>query len=231
MEKINHKPAQDIICDIILRIKKQIKSATTYKAQRLNFETDVRLNDEYRQQSIAKLDSNYLAELGETRAFICEKLEEVAKLEEENDNILDLDVPELSETLSAISTTKGRLPELVISNIFDKFKGNYQVIVTIAAAFKEHGITLDKFNIENRLRTAREVVDGLIVDATNIETSADTSYISLSELLQNIVEWGRGRGMVWSDEFVSLGEELDSFIAKVRDDVATQNARQAMGLD
>ena len=230
MNKINHKPAQDIICDIILRIKKQVENALNYKKQKVTLETDERLNTEYREGQIKAINEKYLAELQDTRAFIAEKLEAVADLEAETENILDFDVPEFSETLTAVNTAKGKLPEAVIYGIRDKFKGNYQVMATIKAALEGFGIDLKPYKFNDYTEPAKESFARLIINAKNIETSEDTSFISLEELLNDVVYFGRCRGMVFSDDFASLPTHISDAVDKIKDDVQTQIARQAMGL-
>ena len=142
MNKINHKPAQDIICKIILRIKEQIKAAETYRQQKTTIEADTRMSREYQETRLKDLMQTYLAGLNETRSFIIENLESVAEFEEVNEKILDFDVPEFSETLAAINAAKGKLPAEVIFGIRDKFNGNYQVLLTIASVFENYGLDL-----------------------------------------------------------------------------------------
>lgn len=223
MNKINHKPAQDIICDIILRIKKQVETTETYRQKKISIEADARMSREYQEKSIQELMQTYLAALNETRAFIIEKLEKVAELEGENEKILDFDVPEFSETLAAINATKGKLPEDVIFGIRDKFNGNYQVLLTITSALENYGIDLKKYQFGDYIATAAEKLVKLIKDAENIETSEASSFISLRELLHNVVHFGECRGMIFSDDFKMLNSELET-VAK---DLL---ARQAMGL-
>ena len=230
MNKINHKPAQDIICDIIERIKKQVETALKFKAQKVNYQTDTRLAEEFRSTKIAEINSAYLAELQGTRAFIAEKLEAVAELEAETENILDFDVPEFTETLTAVNTAKGKLPEAVIYGIRDKFKGNYQVMATIKAALEGFGIDLKPYKFNDYTEPAKECIARLIINAQNIETSEDTSFINLEELLNDVVYFGRCRGMVFSDDFASLPANISGEVAKIKDDVQTQMAREAMGL-
>ena len=230
MNKINHKPAQDIICDIIIRIKKQVETALKFKAQKVNYETDTRLAEEFRSTKIAEINSAYLAELQGTRAFIAEKLEAVAELEAETENIMDFDVPEFTETLTAVNTVKGKLPEAVIYGIRDKFKGNYQVMATIKATLEGFGIDLKPYKFNDYTEPAKESIARLIINAKNIETSEDTSFISLEELLKDVVYFGRCRGMVFGDDFASLPAHVSEAVDKIKDDVKTQIARQAMGL-
>ncbi len=230
MNNINHKPAQDIICDIILRIQKQVETALKFKEQKVNYETDTRLAEEFRNTKIAEINSAYLAELQGTRAFIAEKLETVADLEAETENILDFDVPEFSETLAAVNTAKGKLPEAVIYGIRDKFKGNFQVMATIKAALEGFGIDLTPYKFNDYTEPAKESIARLLINAQNIETSEDTSFISLEGLLNDVVYFGRCRGMIFSDNFVSLATDAANGLAKVKDAVQTQIAREAMGL-
>lgn len=53
----------------------------------------------------------------------------------------------------------------------------------------------------------------MIINAENIETSDDSSFISLRDLLKDIVCFGRCRGMVFSDEFVALDPKMDDAIS------------------
>lgn len=230
MNKINHKSAQDAIADIVARIKKQIEAALSYKEQKVKYETDSRLAQEFRNAKIAEINSAYLVELQKTREFIVEKLEKVAELEKENENILDFDVPEFSETMAAINATKGKLPEAVIFGIRDKFKGNYQVMVTIRAALESFGIDLKPYKFDDYADTAQNRIAALIINAKNIETSEDTSFISLEELLNDVVYFGRCSGMDFSNDFISLKSDVAESFEKVKDAVKTQIAREAMGL-
>ena len=230
MNKINHKPAQDIICDIILRIKKQVENALNYKKQKVTLETDERLNTEYREGQIKAINEKYLAELQETRAFIAEKLGAVAEIEKENESILDFDVPEFSETMAAVNAAKGKLPEAVIYGIRDKFKGNYQVMATIKAALEGFEIDLKPYKFNDYTAPAEECISQMIINAGNIETSADTSFISLGELLDEIVYFAECRGMVFGDDFKTFDPETAGAVAEVKDAIQTQTARQAMGL-
>lgn len=223
MNKINHKPAQDIICKIILRIKEQIKAAETYRQQKTTIETDTRMSREYQETRLKDLMQTYLAGLNETRGFIIENLESIAELEEGNEKILDFDVPEFSETLAAINAAKGKLPEEVIFGIRDKFNGNYQVLLTIVSAFENWGIDLAKYKYNDYITPAAVIIVKLIADAENIETSEVSSFISLRELLHNIVHFGECRGMIFSDEFKTLDSELETVAKELL-------ARQAMGL-
>ena len=223
MNKINHKPAQDIICKIILRIKEQIKAAETYRQQKTTIEADTRMSREYQETRLKDLMQTYLAGLNETRSFIIENLESVAEFEEVNEKILDFDVPEFSETLAAINAAKGKLPAEVIFGIRDKFNGNYQVLLTIASVFENYGLDLTKYKFNDYITPAAEIIVKLIADAENIETSEVSSFISLRELLHNIVYFGECRGMVFGDDFKMLDSELED----VGKELA---ARQAMGL-
>jgi len=223
MNKINHKPAQDIICDIAIRIDKQIKAALTYKEKKVALEGDTRLSTEYREGQIRTINDAYLKELQETRAFLVEKLEAVGTIEEELENILDFDIPELSETLAALNTTQGKLPKEVIAGIRDKFKDNYQVMLTLAAALENQGYKLEDFGFDYYIHPASLILAQMIDNASNIETSADSSFISLRDLFNAVIDFGEKRGMVFGETIKKLDE-------RVADVISDYLVHEAMGL-
>ena len=223
MNKVNHKPTQDIICDVILRIKKQVSEAEAFRQKKIALETDTRMSREYQETQLSELRQSYIAGLNETKTYIIESLGKIAGIEEENEKILDFELPEFPQALASIDAVRGKLPDKIIFSIRDKFKGNHQSLLIIASALKFYGIDIEKYNFKDYITPATSKITELITDAENIEQSEVSSFISLRELLHNIVNFGECRGMIFGDDFKNLDSELEE-IAK------DLTARREMGL-
>lgn len=221
--KVNHDKTKNLIIDITDILRAQAQVAKKFRAESNTVNEDKTYSQKYKADLIAKLRENYDAKYNGTKDKITAKLEEILKIELENEEILELDVPEFANTLAAINSAQGNLPGYVIENIKINFAGQYQALSTIAAAFENYNIDLSKYGYTEYLRSAAITIEQLINKTRDIEQSEISTFISLKNLLEDVIRFGEVRGITFSENVKTLGADMD-------DEARTILARKAMGL-
>lgn len=204
--KINHEITRKNIIEITGLLRTQATVATNYINTKTAIENDENMSQKYQQESLAKQRENYIAKLCETKEKIKEKLVFILNEELKQEEILEFDVPEFSNTLSAINAAQGKLPEEIIKNIKYNFVGQYQVLLSIKAAFKQYGIELSKYGYDEYLRSAAFVIEDLINKTEDIEQSEVSTFVSLRNLFRDVIRFGEVRGLKFTDSEKDFGE-------------------------
>ena len=216
--KINHEITRKNIIEITGLLRTQATVATNYRNTKTAIENDENMSQKYQQESLAQQRENYIAKLCETKEKIKERLEIILEDELKQETILEYDVPEFSNTLAVIDATQGQLPDEVIKNIKYNFAGQYQVLLSINAAFGKYGIELSKYGYDEYLRSASAVIQELIHEAKNIEQSEVSTFVSLRNLFSDIIKFGEVRGIKFSESEKDFreghNEEADDIFAK-----------------
>lgn len=222
--KITHEKTKALVLDALELIKEQAKVAKTFKTALAEVETNQDYSELYKKEQIEKLRTGYIAKYNEAKEKISEKLNAILDAEVEQENILEFDVPEFSNTLAAINASEGKLPYEVIDNIKINFAGQYQALNTIVSALKRYGIDLSGYGYENYLKSASNYVSELQIKVENIELSKDATLFSLRDVFDEFVTFAETRGIKLSSDatlFIELSEEE-------KQDFLT---RRAMGLE
>ena len=138
------------------------------------------------------------------------------------EKILEFDTPEFSNTLAAINAAQGNLPADVINGIKLNFAGQYQALITIKSAFDRYGIDLAPYGYEEYITSAGFAIQPLISAAKNIEQDEVSTVLSLKNLFDDILKFGKVRGI----EFTPAEETFGEYDEEDRELIA----RRAMGL-
>ncbi len=219
--KVNHEQTKNIILSIVEMLKTQAQVAKKYKADLDTVTADEMISQKLKNDRIAELRNNYIAKHSELKDKVEEKLNAIISIELENEKILELDVPEFSNTLAAINAAKGHLPSEVIDSIKLNFAGQYQALLAIAAAFKNYGVELSKYGYSEYTASVKAAINPLIIQAQNIEQSETSTFISLRKLFKDVIRFGEVRGIKFSDSDKTFPFD---------DEIRTLISKQAMGL-
>lgn len=221
--KVNHEQTRGKIIEITELLKVQAVTAQNFKENSNRVLADESLSQKYQNDRIAELRENYIAKHKETKEKVIAILEEIAPLELENEKILEYDIPEFANTMSAINSTQGKLPADVMESIKLNFAGHYQVLLSIKAAFEHYEIDLTPYKYEEYVTSAASVINDMIKMAENLELSESSSFIALKQLHAKVIRFGEVRGIKFSEEERTFGS--------VSEAVSDALARQAMGLE
>lgn len=220
--KVNHEQTKNKILDICKVLRTQAAYAKRFRQESLNVTTDEMLAQKYKNDRLAELREAYNAKYNETKTRIVEILGQIAEIEHEQEKILEFDVPEFSNTIAAINAAQGKLPADVITNIKLNFAGQYQILMTIKAAFERYEIDLVPYGYEEYTTSAGFVLPGLIHKAENIEQDEISTLLSLKNLFDDVLKFGKVRGIT----FTPTEETFNEFDEEDRELLA----RRAMGL-
>lgn len=221
--KINHERTKNKILEITGLIRGQAQAATEYRQKSLNITQDETMSQNYKDEQIERLRDEYIRKYEETKQGLTKKLDEIIPLELENEAVLEFDIPEFANTMTAINAAEGNLPENVIKSIKLTFAGNYQALLSIRAAFERYGIDLEKYGYNEYTESVNTAITPLILEAENIERSEISTFISLRSLFRNVIKFGEVRGINFSESQKDFGEGYNEEAANIL-------ARQAMGL-
>lgn len=221
--KVNHDKTKNLIINITDILKTQAQVAKNFKVESDRINADKTYSQKYKADLIAKSREDYNVKYNETKDKITAKLEEILKIELKNEEILELDVPEFSNTLAAINSAQGNLPGYVIENIKINFAGQYQALSIIAAAFENYNVNLSKYGYTEYLRSADIAIEQLINKTRDIEQSEISTFISLKNLLKDVIRFGEVRGITFNENVKTLGADID-------DEARMILARKAIGL-
>lgn len=220
---INHDTTKARIIAIGNVLRAQAVYARDYKKQCVNITVDDMMTQKYKDEKLKTLRESYDAKHNETKVEIVKLLNEIAEIEAENEAVYSVDGFVLNNTLALIQTTKGDLPEEVVDGMVKTFNGNYLAARAIRAAFEAFGAEETALKFKDCTTTAYITIDALLKKAENLEYSADTTVISLRNLLNDAVRFGETRGIVFSDAEKKLGDGLDETAIEYM-------ARREMGL-
>lgn len=222
--KVNHEQTKKLIIDITDIIRAQAQVAKSFRIDRNKWDNEKTYSQEYRNDLISKLREDYNTKYNETKEAIAAKLEEILKIELENEKILELDVPEFANTLAAINSVRGKLPETVINTIKINFAGQYQALLAIAAAFENYDVDLSEYGYAEYLKSVSFAIEPLFLQAKDIEQSEVSTFVSLHKLLKDVIKFGEVRGVTFSEDTKKFGDGLDEEAKEII-------ARKAMGLE
>jgi hypothetical protein len=221
--KVNHEQTRGKIIEITELLKAQAVTAQNFKENSNKVLADESLSQKYQNDRIAELRENYIVKHKETKEKVIAILEEISPLELENEKILEYDIPEFANTMSAINSTQGKLPADVMESIKLNFAGHYQVLLSIKAAFEHYGIDLTPYKYEVYVTSAAFVINDMMKMAENLELSESSSFIALRQLHAKVIRFGEVRGIKFSPDEKTFGS--------ISEDVSDALARQVMGLE
>lgn len=221
--KVNHEQTKNKIFDIAGLLREQARYAKAYRQNTQKLLDDKTLAEDYKNNEIAKLRTAYIAKYNDTKTKVVEKLNEIIPLELENEAILEFDIPEFANTMSAINSAQGKLPAEVMESIKLNFAGHYQVLNSIKAAFERYEIDLTPYGYEKYTTRAEFAIRDLITSAENIEQDEVSTIVSLNQLFNAIIHFGEVRGIEFTENAKTFGDGVD-------DEVRDILARRAMGL-
>ena len=219
--KVNHDETKGIILSIVEMLKTQVQVAKKYKADSDAVTADEMISQKLKNERIAELRDNYIAKHRELKDKVEEKLNAIIPIELENEKILELDVPEFSNTLAAINTSKGHLPSEVIESIKLNFAGQYQALLAIKSAFERYEVDLKPWKYDEYTASVNYAIKPLIIQAQNLEQSEASTSISLRKLFKDVIRFGEVRGIKFSDSDKTFPFD---------DEIRTSALKKAMGL-
>lgn len=221
--KVNHEQTKRLIIDIVGILREQAHNTQNYRKSRDDVLSDENTSDSYKHEKIQAMCENYLAGLEKTKEMVSDKLNTILEIESENDDILEYDIPEFANTLSAINSAHGKLPPSVMGHIKLNFAGHYQVLKTIVAAFEHYEIDIKQYSYDEYIENANSQIAILLEKASNLEQSEISGVLALKKLCNDVIHFGELRGLEFTDSEKSFGVEIDDAAAEIL-------ARSAMGL-
>lgn len=198
---INHDKTKDKIRDICKALKTQAAEVDRYKTEYLKVIDDKTYTQEAKNNKLEQMRLYYIGKLSDTKQAINEYLEAIRTEETENEKILQLDVPEYTNTLSAFAALPGGfVPEETLELTLKKFAGQRQLLLTLIQPLTyEKGSDMDKL-IRKYTQSIDEALYPLIEQTKNLELSPDSSHFSLYNLYKAVLEFGELHNVIFSDE-------------------------------
>lgn len=204
--KVNHENTRINILKITELLKKLAGAATKYINDKLAVEMNDTISQKYQQEQIEELRVNYLSLLQQTKKEIREILDIITEYENEQDKIIEFDVPEYINTIATINATKGELPENVIKNIKYNFAGQYNNLISIKALFDLYDVNVLNYGYAEYVKSAKDALSEIDIMAKNIETSEQSIFIDLRKIFTSIITFGEVRGIKFADVEKDFGE-------------------------
>lgn len=220
--RVNHEQTKRLILNIVDMLRNQAQTAKKFKGDSDVLIADNRMSQEFKNERIEELRNNYNAKYNEIKEKVEEKLNAIIPIELENEKILEFDVPEFANTLAVINAAQGKLPSDIIEGIKLNFAGQYQALLAIKATFERYEVDLSAWNFEEYTTSAGFAIQSLITQASNIEQSEVSTFISLQKLFRAVIRFGEVRGIKFSASEKTFASN---------DETSEALARQAMGLD
>lgn len=220
--KVNHEQTKNKILDICRVLRDQANYAKAFRQESKKVIDDEMLAQKYKNDKLAQLREAYNAKYNETKDKVVKMLGEIAEIELEQEKILELDVPEFSNTLATINAAQGKLPADVIEGIKLNFAGQYQALLAIKAAFERYEIDLKHYGYDEYTTSVAFAIKPLENAAANIEQDEVSTVLSLKRLFDDVLKFGKIRGVTFTPDQETFGEfdeEEENLLA-----------RRAMGL-
>lgn len=229
--KITHETTKTLINEVNELLKAQGRKARNYKEEKAKIEIDKTYSQGYQQELIHKLREDYLNSIQQTKEKALEKLNKMLEFEIEQENILELDVPEFANTLNLIKASRGELNPKVIKSIVLNFAGQYQILKSFNDLFAEY---FDENNSDEKpflqkyvdvtyFLSAEVLLSDVQKAVENIEVSEVSTCMSLRNIFKALIHFGETRGLTFTDS-----EKDSTDIINEAEDVDL--ARQVMGL-
>lgn len=222
--QINHDKTKEVLFSILTFIKEYAKSVESNKASTKSILTDETLSEKTKNERVEKLRVEYNKAFNEAKTFLSEKYDKIEEIETENENILELDVPEFSNTYSVLSGDV--IPWGILPDVVKNFAGQHKVLLIFSELLEGKALTDTDNEYYNKLKAyAEDVTSALfpIRDKTlNLEQSSDALTYSLYKLFEDIITFSEMHGIYFSDEQKAFGidmsedsEHMTNFMRKV----------------
>lgn len=221
--KINHEKTKENILKIISLLNAQGESASRYIKQYHEVVDDQTKSQSYQAEQVELLRVNYYNGYEERKKQIREIIEMVAETEAYNDSIVELDVPEYSNTVAIIHATGGDLPEEFISNAKYNFAGNYNAITSLVALLECYGLKSESFGYKEYARHSSEALNEIDIMVKDLERSEQAVFLDLRMIYEKILTFGKVRGL----EFAESELNDDALRNELAEDLI---ANQVMGI-
>lgn len=221
--RINHEKTYNNILEVVKLLNAQGNSAKNYLKEYHEIVDGTDHSQEYKNRKTEELMVAYYEGYGERKKAIREVIGKIAEDEAINDAIVELDVPEYSNTVAIIRATEGKLPHEFIKNIKDNFAGNYNAISSIVALLEFYGLKPDSYGFKEYARHSSDALNEIDIMVGNLERSQEAVFLDLRMIYEKIVTFGKVRGLMFSDEV--LNDDA------LRDEVAEEEiAKRVMGI-
>ena len=222
--RINHNITKSKTVEIIKELISLYTYAANYRKEKQKWLDDKVYAEHIKKEKMEALDAAYLQRHQKAKERMLEILGVILEAENENDSILEYDVPEFANTVSVIHASAGKLPRVVLESIKHNFSGQYQVLETIGALFEHYGIDLDKVDFADYVQPAFIKLEALQHSVSNLEQSEVSVCVYMKQIRRDLLNFCSVRGITFTDE------ELKELDFSVDDEMETVIARQEMGL-
>ena len=220
--KVNHEQTKTKIIAICEALREQANNAKAFREESAKVLEDKTFTQEYKEKMLSNLRDGYNANYNTTKTKVVEILGEIEEIELEQEKIFELDIPEFSNTLAAIDAAQGNLPADVINSIKLNFAGYMQALNVIKSAFGRYGVDLEPYGFNEYATSAGFAIEVLKRTTENIEQEEVATVLSLKNLYNDIIAFGKTRGIEFDAEQESFGD--------IDEDAQDIIARRAMGL-
>ena len=222
--RINHEITKSKTVDIIKELISLYNYTANYRKEKQRWIDDTTYAEPIKKERMEALDAAYLRRHMETKEKILALLEIILEAENENDDILEYDVPEFANTISVIHASSGNLPLEVLKNIRNNFLGQYQVLVTIRALLEHYEINLDNVDFVTYTQPSFIKIEILKNNVSALEQSEVSVCVDLKQIRRDLLDFCSIRGITFTDA------ELKDLDFSPDEEMETEIARQTMGL-
>ncbi len=221
--KVNHEKTRNKIFEVAGVLREQANYTKTYKQNKSNVLADETYAEAYKNERVDKLRADYLAHHKEVKERLKNMLNDIMAYELENEAVVEFDVPEYTNTVTTITASGSTLSADVINGIILNFAGHYKILNTLKSIFKKNGIDVEYYNFKEYAMSAGEAVPKLISMVENLEQEENSAIVSLKNLLDAVIHFGKVRGIEFDENSQTLGKEFDGVASNIL-------TRRAMGL-
>ena len=235
---ITHNPLMSLVSSIIRTINNTVKSAEKYKNEVIKV-TELSSSvytQEYKNTLIQNAWDNYLKTFQEAKTKITDDIDEIEVFEKNNEKIMEYDDVAITTSIAAAHAAQGNLPDDVIKGIIDTLNGRYKALNILYAIFMNYAEDEDRQEEINNLFADYISVDTGIMRFRDLvmkmEQSPDTMFISLYDLLDSVIHFGKTHGLKLDDvNQVDEIREIKEQLEPLKEEQETNKLRAAMELD
>lgn len=208
-------------------LREQAKTASEHVAKLAEIEASEAFSETYKQEQVTELRSNYIDTLINTKLKVNEVLEKIINTEKIQESMLELDIPEFSNTISLINVSGENMSDNTIIGIIENFKGKYLILQEIKNVFSgKYGKDITKLVDKDIFDSVDSVMTNIATMVSNIDQTASTSLRNICNIMQGLIHFGETRGLIFNEYEADFGEakEIDLAEMSMEDYIKARNA-------
>ena len=182
--------------------------------------------EEYKSKRLNEAWQIYYQHLQENKNAIVEKLDDIHKIELENENIIELDGIELANALAIIESAQGKIAPDMMTSFAKTFAGKHQALVAIESALKKYDKAVCDDFAKYVINTNDEIYK-LSKEAGNLEEEPISAPVALKHLYDGIISYGEKLGLTFGSFVADIGKSILPSYEKAMEKIA----RKEMGLE